>query len=244
MKISIVTVCYNAEATIERALLSVLMQEQVDLQYIVIDGVSSDSTFDIVRRHGQKIDTYLSEPDKGLYDAMNKGIQRAKGDVVGFLNADDSYAHLQVLKKVAHVFEDQEIDALYGDITYLNKGNVVRNWVSGDYHRSKFERGWMPPHPSFFVRRKYFESFGSFNTDFKISADYELMLRMLYVHKLRTYYLRGNMVNMEVGGVSNKSLTNRLISRVEDAKAWKVNKLSTPWFWIMAKPLLKLSQYL
>jgi glycosyltransferase len=254
--ISIITATYNAAPTIADCLRSVNAQG-VPVEQIVIDGASGDATLEIVRRVSPAA-RIVSEPDEGLYHAMNKGIGLATGEVVGILNADDFYASPDVLEKVLHVFEDPAVMSCYGDLEYVVTPDepagdgvlaghphcqVVRYWRAGSFSPDKFSWGWMPPHPTFFVRRSVYERFGPFRLDLGSAADYELMLRLLLKERNTTAYIPQVLVRMRTGGVSNRSLTARLKANHMDRRAWDVNGL-TPYPWTMiCKPLRKVGQY-
>ncbi len=247
MKISLITVSYNSEETIEETIQSVLAQKNIDLEYILIDGASTDKTLNIVEAYKSKIAVFLSEKDKGIYDAMNKGIQLATGDVIGILNSDDVFTNDEILGKVCKAFEDPEIDAVYGDLEYVDRidlSKVKRKWISGKYKEGAFLKGWMPPHPTFYVRKKIYDAFSSFNLEFNSAADYEIMLRFIHKHKIKLSYLPEIMVKMRQGGQSNASLINRLKANREDKKAWLVNGLKPAPFTLIKKPLSKLGQFL
>jgi len=243
--ISIVTPTYNSARTVGDCLASVAAQT-VPVEQIVIDGASSDDTLDVVRRIGGERVIVVSEPDRGLYDALNKGIARAGGDVIGILNSDDFYAAPDVLAVVAATFGDPEIEACYGDLIYVDPQDTdrtIRYWRSGTYDRRKFFWGWMPPHPTFFVRRSVYERYGQFNLDLGSAADYEIMLRFLLKNTVKTAYIPRVLVKMRTGGLSNVSLRNRLRANRMDRRAWKVNGLR-PYPWTLwAKPLRKLGQW-
>ena len=247
MKITIVTIAFNAEATIADAVASVISQKRdgFDLEYIVVDGASSDGTLDAIEPYRNQINQLISEPDQGLYDAMNKGLRAATGDFVGILNADDLYAGDDVLQKVAAQLSASGADSLYGDLVYVDRHateRVTRRWVSGTFHPRSFLRGWMPPHPTFFMRRDAVDQFGEFSLKLSSAADYELMLRMLCKHGLSTVYLPEVLVRMRVGGMSNASWGNRWRANREDREAWRMNGLR-PWPWtVWMKPLRKLPQ--
>jgi glycosyltransferase involved in cell wall biosynthesis len=226
MKISIITVAHNSEATLIDTVESVLAQTHDDLEYLIIDGGSTDGTLERLEPYRNRIDCLLSEPDEGMYDAMNKGIARATGDVVGILNSDDFYADDQVLAQVAAIFSESEADCIYGDLHYVDSADttrVVRNWHSGEYRPGAFRRGWHPPHPAFFVRRSVYQKFGGFNTALRIAADYELMLRFLQKKKCTVAYLPEVLVKMRIGGASNRSLNNILKANLECYQAWRMN---------------------
>jgi glycosyltransferase len=246
MKISIITACFNSESFINNTFTSVAVQTYRDIEHIVIDGGSTDSTLNIIDRYRSGLTHVISEPDNGLYDAMNKGVAIASGDIIGILNADDFYANDNVIANVAEVFEDERVDACYGDLEYVDSANttkVFRYWRSGDYHAERFYNGWMPPHPTFFVRRELYEKFGNFNLALGSSADYELMLRFLLKHEANTVYIPEVLVKMRTGGASNASFLNRLRANIMDRYAWRINGLSPrPWTLYM-KPLSKLNQF-
>jgi glycosyltransferase len=215
-------------------------------EHIIVDGCSSDGSLEIISKYRHQISRLISEPDKGIYDAMNKGIAQAKGDVIGILNADDLYANNQVLAIVSEIFSNEYIDSCYGDLLYVDAsdtGLITRYWQAGDYHVRKFYWGWMPPHPTFFVRRKIYKKYGGFNLELGTAADYELMLRFLVRYKIRTHYIPEILVKMRSGGVSNRSFKDRLSANYHDRLAWKVNGLQPyPWT-LLFKPLSKVNQW-
>lgn len=243
--ISIITATYNAGQTLADCLQSVAGQG-VDVEHLIIDGASSDDTLQVVEAHRDKIAQVISERDRGIYDAMNKGIALASGEVVGILNADDFYAAPDVLERVLACFADPAVDACYGDLRYVafeDPQRTVRFWRSGSFRPQRFYWGWMPPHPTFFVRRSVYERFGRFNLDLGSAADYEIMLRFLLRHRVHAVYLPKVLVHMRTGGVSNASLGNRLRANRNDRKAWAVNGLKPyPWTLTM-KPLRKVGQW-
>ncbi len=244
-KISLITATFNAAATLEGCLKSVSRQSLLP-EHIIIDGSSIDETFSIATEYrGHRLKVF-SEPDNGLYDAMNKGIRQATGDIVGILNADDVYSGPDVLQMVADVFDEERVDACYGDLCYVDYrdiSKVVRYWMSGDLHYRNFYWGWMPPHPTFFVRRIVYEKHGVFNLNLGSAADYELMLRFLLRYRVSARYIPKVLVKMRNGGVSNFSIANRIRANRMDRKAWKVNGLH-PYAWtFIAKPLRKLGQW-
>lgn len=246
MKISIITVVWNNASTIKDAIDSVLNQTYKDIEYIIIDGASTDGTVEIVQSYGDKITKFISEKDKGLYDAMNKGIRLATGDIVGILNSDDFYKSNDILETVANEFATKNVDCLYGDLEYVdaNETNkVVRYWQSKPYKEGLFQKGWHPAHPTFFVKREYYDKCGVFNLDFKIAADYELMLRFLEKYKLKSSYIHKTFVKMRLGGESNQSIKNIIKANKESYKAWKVNELKINPFMFLLKPLSKVLQY-
>lgn len=244
MKISIITVSYNAIATIEDTIKCVLAQSYENIEYIVVDGNSSDGTKEVISKYKNQISKIIIESDNGIYFAMNKGLSLATGDVIGILNADDLYADNDIIENVVTEFENANADALYGDLVYIKNNKVIRYWKSGKYSWKLFKFGWMPPHPTFFVKKEMYKRIGVFNTDFKLAADYELMLRFLYLNKISCVYLPKVLVKMNIGGESNKSLKNRILANSEDKKAWKVNMLKMPFYTNYLKPLLKVKQFI
>ena len=252
MRISVVTVCYNAAHTLVDAVDSVLGQTSdpsapFELEYIVVDGASTDGTLDLLARHRNRIATLISEPDNGLYDAMNKGIKAATGDVVAILNADDVYASTDVLARVAATFRDSGVEAVYGDLNYVTADNlskVTRRWNAGAYTQGAFRRGWMPPHPTLFIRRACYDRWGLFTLKLRSAADYELMLRFIHRHGMTLAYLPETLVLMRAGGVSNASFKHRIRAHREDWKAWRMNGYHPSPLTMLAKPLRKLPQFL
>lgn len=246
MKVSIITATYNSAATVAHSLRSVAEQAHPEIEHIIIDGASSDATMNIVSSFPH-VSVKVSEKDKGIYDAMNKGIQKASGDIVGILNSDDFYASDKILSRVVSVFQTTGCDAVYGDLQYVQKEeitNVVRYWKSGKYSEGAFRWGWMPPHPTFFVKRELYERLGSFNLGMKTAADYELMLRFIHKGRISLQYIPAILVKMRTGGASNESLHNRLKANEDDKKAWAINGLKPFWFTLYLKPIRKISQYI
>ncbi len=246
LSISIITATYNCERTIVDTLQSVANQTYPHLKHILIDGASTDNTVALAEQftHISKI---VSEPDKGIYDAMNKGIGHADGDVVGILNGDDYYANNAVIETVMQRFSDPAVMCVYGDLVYVDEKNpekIRRYWKAGEYRQKKFYYGWMPPHPSFFVRKSLYEKFGLFNTGFRSAADYELMLRFLLKYRQPAAYVPEILVKMRTGGVSNASWKNRIRANQEDRRAWAENGLKPYFFTIPLKPLSKFGQFL
>ena len=216
-----------------------------DLEHIIVDGNSSDATLPIIFRHADRIDKLISEPDHGIYDAMNKGISLATGDVIGILNSDDFYAHSHVLEKVARVFKDEDVDTCYGDLIYVDPTNVkrvTRYWRSGAHNPRNFYQGWMPPHPTFFVRKSIYNKYGLLNLKFPLAADYELMLRLLYKYNISATYIPRVIVKMRTGGTSNPGFYT-VKANIENYNAWRVNNLKPPLIAFILKPLSKILQY-
>jgi glycosyltransferase involved in cell wall biosynthesis len=246
MTISIITATYNSAATVRDTLTSVSEQKYHSIEHIIVDGQSTDNTLHIVNEfpHVKKI---VSGKDKGIYDAMNKGIQLATGDVIGILNSDDIYAHDKVIAKVAAAFSNEAVDAVYSDLLYVSADDinkVIRYWKSGNYNSKKFYWGWMPPHPTFFVRQHLYKQYGTFNLSLRSAADYELMLRLLLKHQVKAGYIPEVMVKMRTGGMSNSNIKNRIKANREDRKAWKLNELDPYFFTLMLKPVRKIFQYI
>lgn len=246
MKVSIITVSLNNAEYIETCIQSVINQDYENIEYIVIDGDSTDGTLDTLGKYGSRISRLVSEPDNGMYDALNKGLCLASGEIVGLLHADDIFAHANVLSKVATILRDPQVDACYGDLLYVSRNDsnqIVRYWKSGPYNPRRFYRGWMPPHPAFFVKRSICEKYGMFNLALGSAADYELMLRFLLKNSITCTYIPEVLVKMRTGGQSNASLRNRIRAHRMDRHAWQVNGLRPyPWT-LLCKPLSKIVQY-
>ncbi len=246
LKVSIITVCYNSAETIESTILSVASQDYASIEYIVVDGDSSDATLSIINKHNSNITKLLSEKDDGIYFAINKGISLASGDIIAILHADDLYSSDHVISDVVKAFTEKNTDIVYGDLHYVNRNDISkikRQWISGDFTKKSFLKGWMPPHPSFFVRKECYEKFGVFNTSLKSAADYELMLRLMFKHNCSASYIPQVLVKMRVGGKSNVSFLNRIKANREDKKAWLMNDLQPGVFTFIRKPLSKLGQF-
>ena len=246
LKISIITVALNSQSTIKHTIESIDSQDYKNVEYILIDGGSSDWTLEILGYYKDKINYFVSEEDDGIYDAMNKGIKAATGDIIGILNSDDFYPNNFVLSKVAEVFQKTNCDCVYGDLVYVDQGNarkIVRYWQSGEFQKSKLNTGWMLPHPTFFVKKEIYNKFGLYNTELKSAADYEMILRLLNKHEISVQYIPEIIVKMRQGGQSNSSIWNRLKANKEDSKAWKINNLYMPYFVRILKPMMKLKQF-
>lgn len=233
MRISVVTVCYNAAATIADTLDSVAAQTHPNIEHIVVDGASKDETMNVIHQHGGRVAKIISEPDKGIYDAMNKGLKHATGDVVGFLNADDFYASPQSLSLIADAFKDPSIDACYGDLCYVEQEDVnaiVRYWRSSPFKPRLFEVGWCPPHPTFYARRSVFEKYGHFDASYRIAGDADLMMRFLERDHIRAHYIHEVLVKMRVGGASNQSLSSIIKQNKEVWRSLKAYGLEASLF--------------
>lgn len=247
MKISIITPCFNSASTIRDTIESVLSQNYQNVEYVVIDGGSKDETPKIVAEYGHKITKFVSEKDNGIYDAMNKGIKMATGDIVGILNSDDFYISEDILSSVASAFNNNpDVQAVYGDLLYVDADDanrIVRVWNSTSYTDGLFRTGWHPPHPTFFVKKNVYEKYGFFNDNFRIAADYELMLRLMVRHAISTLYIPKVFVKMRVGGASNASLFNIFKANLECLRAWKINELDVSWIVFLRKPFSKIKQF-
>ncbi len=228
MKLSVITVCRNAAATLGDTICSVAAQKHPDIEHIVIDGDSSDGTPEIVST-ADSISKWISEPDCGIYDAMNKGIALATGDVVGFLNADDVFAHDDVCGTVAEAMSEEKLDACYGDIVFVSDDlqRIVRYYKSNSFSPKKLAYGWMPAHPSLFLKRRLFEAYGKFETDYEIAADYEMVARLFWKHSIRYRYLPGVSVRMRMGGVSTRGIRSNVILNREIVRACRANGINT-----------------
>lgn len=251
MKVSIITVVFNGSYAVEDCIKSVLGQSYKYIEHIIIDGGSTDGTLDVIldviKGDKDRIAKLVSEPDKGVYDALNKGIKLATGEIIGFLHSDDFYAHNKVIKTVADVFKKKRVDSCYGDLKYVGKNDtdrMIRYWRSSAYWHGKFKYGWMPPHPTFFVRREIYEKCGHFNTGFRIAADYELMLRFLEKHRISTCYIPEVLIKMRCGGKSNGSVKNMVIKTYEDYKALKMNNQEGALLTVILKNISKIPQFL
>jgi len=246
MKISIITATYNSAATVRDTLTSVAGQQYHSIEHIIVDGLSKDNTLQIVKEfpHVAKM---VSGKDGGIYDAMNKGLQLTNGEIIGILNSDDFYTNTDVLTKVARAFEDPAVDVVYGDLQYVRPDDITfitRTWKAGVFQKKHFYYGWMPPHPTFFVRRRMYDKAGVFNITLKSAADYELMLRMLVKYDAHASYIPEVLVKMRAGGVSNASLANRFRANKEDLIAWKLNELKPFFFTTWLKPVRKIFQFI
>lgn len=244
--VSIITVVFNNKDFIEFSIKSVLGQTYNNIEYIIIDGGSTDGTIDIIKKYKNRIAKFISEPDKGIYDAMNKGIKMATGEIIGILNSDDFYANERVIEEVFNAISEKKADISWGDLVYVDQKNVdkiIRYWKSSEYKKDLFKRGWLPPHPTFFVKKWVYQKYGVFRLEFPISADYEIMLRFLERYKIKSCYVPKILVKMRIGGESNKSIINIAKANIECYKAWGVNNLKINFLRIFLKPLSKIPQY-
>jgi glycosyltransferase len=228
MKITIITVTYNSASTLPTAIESVLGQSYPNIEYIIVDGASTDGTRELLESYGTRISKWVSEKDNGIYDAMNKGLRMATGDYTGFLHADDILASSTVIEEMVAVLTSANPDVVYGDLEYVQKDDVnrvVRYWQSCDFNRTLLKKGWMPPHPTVYVRTSLFQSLGGFDISFKISADYHFLLRLLSLNTIKAKYLNMLMIKMRVGGASNRSLKNIIRKSKEDYRALKISQV-------------------
>ncbi|MDD5091837.1 MAG: glycosyltransferase family 2 protein [Candidatus Wallbacteria bacterium] len=245
MKISIITVVLNNEATIEDSIKSVACQTFQDIEHIVVDGGSKDRTLGIISRHRDKISVLLSEPDMGMYDALNKGIRLASGDVIGVLNSDDVFSSDTVLERVMRVFTGGSCDAVYGDLVFVNRdlSRIIRCWKAGTFSANSFGLGWTPPHPAFFLKKSCYEKYGMYAQGFHLAADYELLLRLLMKEKISAQYLPETLVLMRAGGKSRISFSNTFLRISEITRAWKSNDRKVGMHTILLKFLRSALQF-
>lgn len=245
MKISVVTVCFNAVNTIAAALQSVAAQTHPDVEHIVIDGGSNDGTLERIAEHGKHLAYFVSEPDRGIYDAMNKGLAKANGDIICFLNADDHYASPHILSHVARHMAEGALDAVIGDVAFFRPGQperIVRRFRSGRFRPGRFAWGWMPAHPGLFLRREVVERVGKFKIDYKIAGDFEFIVRAFHGHSLRYRHLPEIMVNMQTGGTSTAGLRSTILLNKEVLRACRENGIKTNWMKILSKYPQKLTE--
>jgi len=241
MKISIITVVWNNNETIKYAIDSVLNQTYKDIEYIVVDGASTDGTVEVVKSYGGKITKFISEKDNGLYDAMNKGISLATGNIVGILNSDDFYVDNNVVKQVVREFNNRGVDSVFADLVYISSSNinkVVRYFDSGQFKPSLFSYGLMPAHPTFFVKKSIYEKYGNFHTNFKNAADFDLLARFICTNKITYHYIDKVIVKMRLGGAST-SFSSIWTNNIEILRACKVNGIKTNIFKILLRYVLK-----
>jgi len=246
MKISIITAVYNNRDEIEIAINSVLSQTYKNIEYIIVDGGSTDGTVEIINRHIDKISRFISEPDKGIYDALNKGLSIASGDIIGLLHSDDIFASNMVIEKIAETFIQGNYDAVYGDLEYVSKtdtSKVIRYWKSSQFDAANFYEGWMPPHPTLFMKKKIYEEYGNFDTSYKIASDYDLMLRTLASGKIEAKYIPIVITRMRLGGTSNKNLKNIWRKSFEDWQALRRNNIGG-FLILLKKNLTKIGQFI
>ena len=243
MKVSIITISFNTENTIGNTLKSVEGQSYKNIEHIIIDGGSKDNTLEICNSFSH-ISKIISEPDNGVYDAFNKGLELVTGDVVGFLNADDVFFNENSVQEIANIFLNNETDIVYGNLDYVNKeGKVIRNWTSRPYEKGLVKKAWMPAHPTFYCKKEVYDLLGGYNDSFKIGGDFELCLRFLEVNKIPSFYLNKKLVKMLIGGISNSGLKSKWTIYKEELRAFKINKVYVnPLIFFICK-LKKLKQF-
>ncbi len=247
MKISVITVCYNSARTLERSLQSVATQDWTAIEHIVIDGASTDGTREILEHFRSRLAYLVSEPDGGIYDAMNKGLAHATGDIVCFLNADDQYASTNVLSVVASQMRDHNLDALIGDVGFFNEKNpkhIVRRYRSERFRPSRLAWGWMPAHPALFLRKEVVQRVGQFKTDYRIAGDFEFIIRVFHGRALKFHHFPEVMVNMQTGGLSTRGFGAKLLLNREVLRACRENGLQTNIAKILSKYPLKILEFL
>ncbi len=246
MKVSIITVTYNSERFLRDCIDSVVNQSYPHIEHIVVDAASTDNTIAIVKEYGSRIAKFISEKDNGMYDAINKGMAMATGDIIGILNSDDILASKEVVAAIVKCFEESRVDSLYGDLIYVDQRNtrkVIRYWKGLPYRRFRFNYGWMPAHPTFYFRAELLHELGGYESHYFTAADYELMARYLYKHRISSKYLPMLIVKMRVGGQSNRNISSRLRANRRDYLAMKVNNIPFPHIASILKPLIKLRQF-
>lgn len=247
MKVSIITVVFNGEKYIDDCIQSVLAQDYSSIEYIIIDGASNDGTLAIINSYKHQIHHLISEKDKGMYDALNKGITLASGDVIGILNADDMLASSTIISTIVTKFKVTGAEGVYGNLNYIDADHpqkIIRNWISKQHQINDFNKGWMPAHPTLYVKNSLFKTYGNYSLNYGTAGDYELMLRFLYRHQIKAVYLNQLIVNMRVGGMSNASIKQRYLAFINDYRAAKNNQISSPLWAILLKKMGKISQYL
>jgi glycosyltransferase len=246
MKVSIITATYNSERYLEDCIQSVIKQTHKDIEHIVVDGKSKDGTLAIITKYNDHLAQWVSETDRGIYDAINKGMQMATGDVVGILNSDDMLDSPTVIENIVRTFEETKVDAVYGDLDYVaaeDTSKIIRIWKGRPFKRNRFHYGWMPAHPTFYIRRSLIDKYGLYENHYYTAADYEFMARYLYKNKVSACYLPMLIVKMRMGGESNKNLRQRLRANRRDYLAMKVNNIPFPLLVSILKPLIKLHQF-
>ncbi len=245
MKFSIITITYNSIDSLEDTITSVVKQTHPDVEYIIVDGQSTDGTVNLITSYNHVVTTWVSEPDNGLYDALNKGVAMATGEVIGFVHSDDMLADATVLEAIAKAFNAKNVDGVYGDLDYIDKQQphkIIRKWRSQDFKSSLLKKGWMPAHPTLFLKKAVYDKHGQFDTSFKIAADYEFMLRVLSDTSLTFSYMPKVFTKMRVGGASNRSLKNILQKSKEDWRAIQTHDVGSVWTLVL-KNTSKLKQF-
>ena len=244
-KISIITVVYNNSKTIGWAIESILAQDYPNIEHIIIDGASTDGTIDIIKSYSDRIAKFISEPDKGIYDAMNKGLKLATGDIIGILNSDDFYASNTAISDIVREFDTKKVDLVFGDLVFvkpedLNK--IVRTYSTPDFHPDKFAWGWMPPHPTCYIKKSVYQRYGYFKTDYRIAADYEILTRFMAKHRITYSHIPKVLIKMRTGGVSTRNLKSNRILNQEIVRCCAENGIKTNALKVYSKYLTKVSQ--
>lgn len=247
MKVSLITVTYNSELTLPDTIRSVASQDYSDIEYIIVDGDSKDRTLDVIKSNTGSVSKYISEPDRGLYEAMNKGIRMATGDIVGFINSDDFYHRHDAISRVVNEFQEYGVESVFGDVIFVKPDDLtktVRYYDSGKFDPDKFKFGIMPAHPTFFTYRQNYEKYGHYRTDYKIAADFELLVRFLHTHRLSYYHLPVDLITMRTGGLSTKSWKSNIIINQEDLRACRENGIDTNYFRLYSRYFTKIRELL
>jgi len=246
MKVTIITATFNSAKTLSHNLNSVARQSYKNIEHIIVDNCSTDGTQALAEQYAH-ISQIISEKDNGIYDAMNKGIANASGDIIGILNSDDYLASEHTIANIVSEFITTKADAIYGNLIYVNNKNpdkIKRVWISGGYNPKLFYSGWMLPHPTFYVKKEVYEQYGLYNDSFKYAADYEMILRLLLKHKIHISPMREVIVYMLAGGAGNKDIGTRIKVNLEDRRAWETVGLTPKWYTLHFKPLRKLWQFI
>jgi len=245
-KVTIITVTYNSAAYLQDCINSVRSQNYPNIEYIIVDGKSTDGTMGIVRKNNEAVDYWISETDKGMYDAINKGMAVATGDIIGILNSDDVLDNDNVITTIVNCFEKYGVDSIYGDLEFVDRNDVnkvMRIWKGQPFKRSRFRYGWMPAHPTFYIKRSLVEKYGFYENHYYSAADYEFMSRYLYLNKVSSYYIPELLVRMRMGGQSNVNIKQRLRANRRDYLAMKKNRIPFAFFVSILKPLIKVHQF-
>ena len=246
MKVSIITVTMNSEKYLSDCITSVKLQSHKDIEYIIIDGKSTDGTLNIIEKNQDHISYWVSEADRGMYDAINKGIEMATGDIIGILNSDDMFASADSVRSIVDCFETTGTDSVYGDLVYVDATNtqkILRYWKGNSYKRSRFRYGWMPAHPTFYMKRELISQYGCYENHYYTAADYEFMARYLFLHKVSSAYIDSMLIKMRSGGISNITLKSRFRANRRDFLAMRKNKIPFSFLVSILKPLIKIPQF-
>lgn len=246
MKVSIITVTMNSEKYLSDCITSVKLQSHKDIEYIIVDGQSTDGTLNIIKKNQNHISYWVSEADRGMYDAINKGIEMATGDIIGILNSDDMFASADSVRSIVDCFETTGTDSVYSDLVYVEANNtqkILRYWKGYSYKRSRFRYGWMPAHPTFYMKRELISRYGCYENHYYTAADYEFMARYLFLHKVSSSYIDTMLIKMRSGGLSNVTLKSRIRANRRDFLAMKKNKIPFSFLVSILKPLIKIPQF-